>query len=269
MKKFTVVLFSALLALSFTACDSSNNTKAPVPSTPVSEVSPTEESEISAYFSEIPEESSTLSSEEIPEESSTPSSEEEYSIYSPEASTSGIPENSLFKRYADLSVSGVCYIDMIISTTIDDTTTDRPMIIATNGQKMYWESEIMEQKFCMLYDGTDTYMLDSTEKIAYKTDNSSISFNIDETFGDNYTLLDSGTTDYNGTSCIFEKYDADGVEQTMYFNDDGNLIAFTSSESDTENVLYIINEFTDEIPDGLLEIPSDYTITEYSTETEI
>lgn len=234
MKKFAVVLFSALLALSFTACGGSNNTQeSSAPSTPASTVS---------------EASSTA-----------PTDESE-----PTAST----DETLFKKYADISKGDTLYVDMMMSVTVSDTTTDVPMIMARDGEKAYMKTEVMGESICTLYDGANSYMLDETNKIAYKMDGSST--NMDDTFDDNYKLLDSGTTDYNGTSCTFEKYDMDGTENTMYFDADGKLIAFTSSTDTTDDekieYVYTVNAFTNEVPEGLLTVPSDYTIQEYSTD---
>lgn len=251
MKKFAVVLFSALLALSFTACGGSNKTQeSSVPSAPASTVS----------TDDVSEASPTAPTDESKSETPTSSTDES----KPTAST----DETLFKKYADISKGDTLYVDMMMSVTVSDTTTDVPMIMARDGEKAYMKTEVMGESICTLYDGANSYMLDETNKIAYKMDGSST--NMDDTFDDNYKLLDSGTTDYNGTSCTFEKYDMDGTENTMYFDADGKLIAFTSSTDTTDDekieYVYTVNAFTNEVPEGLLTVPSDYTIQEYSTD---
>ncbi|MGN0536752.1 MAG: hypothetical protein ACI4M3_02100 [Acutalibacteraceae bacterium] len=255
MKKFAVVLFSALLALSFTACGGSDKTQeSSAPSAPASTVS----------TDDVSEASPTAPTDESKSETPTSSTDES----KPTSSTDESKDETLFKKYAELSKGDVLYADMMMSVTISGTTTEVPMIMARDGEKAYLKTAIMGETICSLYDGTNTYMLDEKNKIAYKTNGSSV--DMDDTFDDNYKLLDSGTTDYNGTSCTFEKYDMDGTESTMYFDADGKLIAFTSSANATDDekieYVYTVNAFTNEIPEGLLAVPSDYTIQEYSTD---
>ncbi len=262
MKKYVVVLFSTLLALSLTACDGSNNTQnSSSPSSIVSEVSTnsTEESK-----TEMP-----ISSTEV-SEPSTDESKSETPISEPSSTTSTEVSKSeagvLFQKYIDLTQSGIFYANMDISATASDgTTAEMPMVMAADGQKAYMKTMMFGHEICIFSDGTDTYMLDDAKKIASKVDSSSVTSS-NEVFGDNYKLLDSGTEDYNGTPCRFEKYNMDGIEETMYFNDSGDLIAFTASQNDADYV-YTVNAFTNEIPDGLFEVPSGYTVTEYSVPT--
>lgn len=262
MKKYAVFLFSTLLALSLTACGGSDNTQnSSSPSSIVSEVSTNsaEESktETPTSSTDISEPSTDESKSETP--ASTPSS-----TTSTEASES--EAGILFQKYIDLTQSGTFYTNMEYSvTTSDGTTTKIPLVMAADGQKAYMKTMMFGQEICIFSDGTDTYMLDDTKKIASKVDSSSVTSN-NEVFGDSYKLLDSGTEDYNGTSCRFEKYNMNGIEETMYFNDSGDLIAFTASQNDADYV-YTVNAFTNEIPDGLFEVPSGYTVTEYSVPT--
>lgn len=296
MKKITVVLFSALLAVSLTACGGSNQTES-TSSTPqasvasqVSDTQKTEEasdsgktnneesaSESSETDSPTSEASKAESSkqESSTQESSKAESSKSESSTTPSGSTDGNIGPLLQSCFIDVVSSGSFYLDATMNgISAGQTVTDTPVILATDGQKMYMRMSTMGIEVTIMSDGEYVYMLNDQEKTGMKAAADSMSTDdVTSTIDtDGLELIDSGEEEFNGETCLFEKYtNEDDDSVVKYYFKDNALVGFHTSSGDEEvsltyvDATTVVNKLTSDVPASLFVVPSDYTITD-STE---
>lgn len=280
MKKITVVLFSALLALSLTACGGSNQTESN-PSTSqasvASQASNTSENEESSDKTEInngepesnPEASKTDST--TSEASKTESSKEEAST-TPSGTTNGDIGPLLQSCFIDVVSSGSFYLDATMNgVSAGQTVTDTPVIIATDGQKIYMRMSTMGIEITIMSDGEYVYMLNDQEKTGMKASADSISTSdVTSTINtDGLKLLSSGEEEFNGENCLYEEYSNEDEDSTVkYYFKNNALVGFHTSSGDEEvsltyvDATTVVNKLTNDVPSSLFVVPSDYTITD-------
>lgn len=247
MKKITVVLFSALLELSLTACGSSTETVSNAPSNVQS-----------SLVSNLEE-----SSKNTDEEPESPESSDESSV----DSISDIDGENigplLQSCFIDICMSSNFYFDTVYSVISNNETQSIPMVLATDGSRKY-----MNFMVTMLDDGENTYVLDSTANTATKTSPSNFTMDPNSPINtSNVKMISSGEEDFEGESCQYEEYQADNGEIIKFYFKDNVFIGFLSENFQSDpaiTIKLVVNTFSDNVPEELLTLPDDYTIVDTS-----
>lgn len=241
MKKIAVVLFSSLLALSLTACGGSTETSSNASSNIQTSVASTAEDE-SSFLEESEDEASI---DEI-------------------SDTNGEGAGPLLQTcFIDICENNNFYFDTVYSVIANGETQSIPMVLATDGDRKY-----MNFMMTVLDDGENTYILDSAAETATKTSPDNFTMDPDSPINtSNIEMISSGEEDFDGELCQYEEYQADNGDVVKFYFKDNAFVGFLSeilSSDPSSTVKLTVNTLSTDVPEELLTLPDDYTVTDTS-----
>lgn len=249
---------------------STDNSKSEESSTTAVENSETSQASKPSQPSKPSTEASKPSSETSkPSEASKPSSETSKPS-EPSTSPSETEEIGplLQACFLDIVEDGTFYLDATMNGTSAGQKFDNaPIIMATNGVKVYVNMSVMGMEVKMIMDEENAYILYDEQKIAMKTSISSMTEDITSSIDTTGSkLVGSGEEFFNGKSCSYEEYVQDRNYMKYYFYDN-TLVGITMKSSTTDtssksyvNATIVVNELSSDAPASLFVIPSDYKI---------
>ena len=233
-----------------------------------SEEIPEESSEGSSEISEIPEESAEVSSEISEEESVEESSEEGVEESSEETAeeSSASPEitvGPLTKPYLAILDSGSYRIRISETRTVGGEALPYTVTAYHKGDTVYYEvEESYGSKTEYLRKGGKFITLDTFSQKALVSADEGEQFEKKLWTGD-ITLTDSGSVTLFETEYEFESYkDATGFEFTLLYDLEKALERYRSYDGKLKDTIVISISISDDISDGVFDIPSGYTIVE-------
>lgn len=272
MKKFlSSIIALSLCGLMLTACSSNEDN---AETTTVSETTSTEEltvsdSETEKSESEIEETTTANDVDTAVSDASGYASMEDFAasdVFS--LSTEEVPfEESLTYAFSQ-SLTGATelYIDMEM---VGSNGMGMAMAVtADNKMSMNMSYPDFGLDMTMLYKDSTLYNLDNTSKTGEYTVNESFMDDYDlatafEQIGVNESLLNTEniskcTVDIGGKEYTFE---VAGESGGILFDSEGD-ISLIISLYEGVNVAFITHDYSNKVPDGIFEIPADYTLTE-------
>lgn len=167
------------------------------------------------------------------------------------------PAGNPSDHYMEILKGGKYYMEYKAVMSYDGTETEIEAKVALDGEDMYIESaaEGINGKILIL-DGT-MYLIDDASKQYMEMSAEAINEQEVLEAGEDVSFVESGKGDINGETLKYDKYTSRGEDMFFYF--DGDDLKYIVSGSEGEQMVMEIIEFTDKIPDGLLELPKDYT----------
>ncbi len=212
------------------------------------------------------EESFEASDEPVSEEPSAgpveESSEPEESSEEPSSGTEQTVGN-LAKPYLDSISSGRYRIRISETRTVGGEALPYTVTAFHKGGSVYYEiEESYGSKVTYLRKGGKLITLDAFSRVAMVADDDGEVFEKTLWTGD-ITLTGAGTEQLFDTDYRYEKYvDSKGFEFTLFFNILDELERYRSYDSSVKDTIVISLSVSDDISDGIFDIPSDYTVME-------
>lgn len=285
-RKFAALFLAMVLAVSATACTGNTNTESTASQSPATSTVSTVESKDESK-NESKSENESSKADESSKEETTSSSDADV-------------KDLIQTGYIDIVKDGKYYIKMNMDTSAMSGTetsgVDIPesitMTIATDAsnKKMYMDMGMSMLGFSKIIvaDGKQ-WMLSDENKAAYYTETTSdVESQFESLTGtalktDGIKYVSDSEKEFNGKQCIAVVYNVPAnnnlttsiasasafasTDQTYYFDKSTKeLVGITVDANGTKSDV-IIEEITKDIPDGLFDIPSDYTQTDLSAMT--
>jgi uncharacterized lipoprotein YehR (DUF1307 family) len=132
--------------------------------------------------------------------------------------------------------------------------------MAVQNDNIAMESGTGEERTNIIIKDGNTYMVNHNEATVLVTKNGENEATIEEPIlaYEDLPFASEGTGDFLGKSCKFKEYDFNG-DKVKYYYDDDKVVGMEAV--DDSGVYYIeILELSENVPESMFEIPSDYTL---------
>lgn len=223
MKKLLLHLLALTLALSLTACSGGGN--------------PASAEQSSKPGASAPEQSKSAA---------------------PESKTPSAPE-LLSSAYVDIMKDGRFYMRYTATVTTDEGDFESEMATATDGETVANIMDTMGIKMRTLVMDGSFYQIDDAAKTYMKIDIPETQMDTGLTETEDLVYLGSGTDSVNGKVLPYEEYQvSDGT--IRFYMENKNLYALVIKTADGDMTM-LVQEISDKIPDGMLELQADYKQT--------
>lgn len=227
MKKLLLTLLALTLALSLISCSNGGE--------------PASSAQSSKPAASAPEQSKPAASE------------------SQAASAPGL----LSSAYVDIMKDGKFYMRYTATVTTDAGDVESEIATATDGETTATIMGMMGKKMRTLILDNSLYQIDDDSKTYMKMDIPEMQTNTELSDTEDLVYLGKGTDLVNGKTLPYEEYQtSDGT--IRFFMDNKNLYALVIKTADGDMTM-LVEEISDKIPDGMLELQADYTETAISS----
>jgi len=169
-------------------------------------------------------------------------------------------DNKLASKYIDMFEKKLYYMKYSLSTDAGGSETAMDGEMAMNGDSTAMRMGVGGGSMRVVIKDNQTYTIFDDQKTYMASpatqDNSSINTEITDTSGIEFT--GSGSEEYHGRMLPYEEYKTDAAS-VRYYMDGDNLAGIRTIPAEGMSVDMEIVEMSQNIPDGLFDIPSDYT----------
>ena len=192
------------------------------------------------------------------------------STSAPEQSKSAAPESKapsapelLSSAYVDIMKDGRFYMRYTATVTTDEGDFESEIATATDGETVANIMDTVGIKMRTLVMDGSFYQIDDTSKTYMKIDIPETQMDTGLTETEDLVYLGSGTDSVNGKVLPYEEYQvSDGT--IRFYMDGKNLYALVIKTADGDMTM-VVQEISDKIPAGMLELQADYKETAMPT----
>jgi len=193
---------------------------------------------------------------------------------SPEATTKAVATtagqtgkqgNLLSRDYIELMKSGKYLIHYKVTNSMAGESMTAEITTAVDGETIAATMVAEGAKTRSLIKDGAAYLIDDENKTYMKMDlGSDMPLNESEMFENTADLayVGSGTDKVDGRSLPYEEYGVEG--ETLRFYMDGKTLYAITSKTGADLVEMVILEFTDKIPDGMMDLPEGYEENDFT-----
>lgn len=176
----------------------------------------------------------------------------------PESKTPAVPE-PLSAAYVDIMKNGRFYMRYIATVTTDAGDFESEIATATDGESVATIVDTMGIKMRTLVKEDSFYQIDDASRTYMKMDIPETQMDTALTETEDLAYLGSGTDSVNGKVLPYEEYQfIDGT--IRFYMDSKSLYALVVKTADGDTTM-VVQEFSDKIPAGMLELQADYKET--------
>jgi hypothetical protein len=177
-----------------------------------------------------------------------------------DSSDTAAPAQRLSQPYVDIMTSGTFFMKYRVNQEVSGTIIDASGEMAVDGENLAMVTEVMGMQITIIIKDGTSYMLDHTNKTALSMGSGALPTQQENEMPHEFTYKGSGTGDLKGTTYPYEEYTTESGSIKFFF--DGTRLAGFEIVFGDHTIQYEVSEFSGTVPEGMFEIPADYTVTE-------